>query len=243
MKRDQLEKKFNPRKQAATDQDENGGAVLSGIVAPAPVEWEGVPVGVGEMIDGAIYDFCNFSCDPPITDLSKERQTRWTAACMYIGRAVFKKYKLIYSKNPDGGGLSVDGDKVNAFIPVWLDYCGKFNKAPFEHAFFYFVGLEWLVIYNDAAEIESKYGYGVTTLRAKVRQNLKDLEKGGLKDKITDGYGNPTGAIAILNNEHGYSRGAQTITVETKSALTAAALPVLGGFSTDNGGLLETSGD
>ena len=80
-------------------------------------------------------------------------------------------------------------------------------------------------------------------LRAKVRQNLKDLEKGGLKDKITDGYGNPTGAIAILNNEHGYSRGAQTITVETKSALTAAALPVLGGFSTDNGGLLETSPD
>ena len=205
-------------------------------VLPAGEEWEGVPDGVKDLINTAIYDFCNYECSPPIEDLSRERQTRWTACAQYIGNTVFKRHRLLYSDSPDGG-RRVDSVKVFALIPVWIAYTNKFNKATLPHVFFYFVGLEWLLWDNASG----KYGAEVTALYANLRQKLTAIEKGGLKDSIVDGARNPTGAIAILNNEHGYSRGVQTIQIETKNALTADRLPVLGAITGGGMELLETN--
>lgn len=186
-------------------------------------EWEGLPDGIGDMINNAIYDFCNFENTPPIEDMKKEKQLVWSACCMYIGRKVYKKNGLLRKaeREPGGQWIGYDMRVIWASVPLWAYLCTIYGKAPFAYDFEHFTGLSSLWLYDKSKEL-------LTPEREQLTKKLKEIQETGLAGLIADGAKNPTGAIAILNHWHGWAQNQIVVQTDTQKALTAASLPLLG---------------
>jgi hypothetical protein len=220
----------NARTQARDRITPEGAEIVDGV------PFEGLPVDIKDLIDNAISDFCLYECTPPIEDLSKEKQTRWTACCIYVGWNVFKKYKILRSaeRGEDGCFIGYDYRKAWAALPVWVYYCVSYNKAPFIYDFGHFIGASYDWIYCRDGEI-------LTPDHARLIKKLKEVQEGGLASLIADGSRNPTGAIAILNHWHGWDANKITIQTDARPALSAVSLPVLGANPAQTVPILETT--
>ena len=194
-------------------------------ILPESVEFEGLPPDIKEACDNAIQDFCLYENTPPIDDMSKARQPRWTAACMYVGYKVFKKRKLLRrgegERRENGTLKPYDYNVLYAAIPLWLYFCVKYDKAPFISDFGHFCGCSFDWIYCKDSEL-------LTPTQMRLTKKLHEIQEGGLAAIISDGSKNPTGAIAILNHWHGWSNNINVTTTDTKTAITAQNLPKLG---------------
>ena len=219
----------NARSQARERITPEGAEIVDGV------PFEGLPVDIKDLIDNAISDFCLYECTPPIEDLSKEKQPRWSACCMYVGWNVFRKYKILRDSDrlPDGRWIGYDMRAVWAAVPVWAYYCVRYNKAPFIMDFGYFIGASFQWIYAKDNEL-------LTPERQELTKKLKEIQEGGLASLIADGSRNPTGAIAILNHWHGWDSNKITIQTDARPALSAVSLPVLGSPAAQNVPILET---
>jgi len=201
-------------------------------VAPEGMTWEGLPDGIKDQIDNAISDFCLYECKPPISDMSQSRAPLWSACCQYIGNTVYKKYKILRNGRNDrdevGRWVPYDENIIISSIPIWVMYCRLFQKAPFASDFWEFVGASFDWFYNYRA-VE------VTPARAEISQKLKFIQETGLAGLISDGRGNPTGAIAILNHWHGWSQTAAPQEKTAQNVISVHDLPRLGEISGENG--------
>lgn len=184
--------------------------------APQGMTWEGLPEGIQDQIDNAISDFCLYECKPPVSDLSQARAPLWSACCQYIGNVVYKRYKILRrgrgDREPDGRWIPYDENVMAASVPLWAHYCGKYQKAPLTADFGYFIGASWEWIFATNEE-------QLTPSRMRLTQKLRRMQEAGLAGLISDGRGNPTGAIAILNHWHGWN--------QTAAPQEKAAAPVL----------------
>lgn len=222
-----------PRKRsAAADQakrDIKGGAdqaagveVVAGEIVPAEFT-DGLPDDISRRVMDALSDYCE---QFQIEDISKERQPRWSAACIYIGKAVFKGTDLLRDMRPDarraGSGLrAYDIEKISAVADFFLYLCGAFVKAPFIDDFCHFASItdSWL------------YGAGtrndLTPGKVALLQKLRDAQERGLAGMIADGRQNPTGALAILNHWHNWVQVREIVHTDAASS-SAAVLPDFG---------------
>lgn len=194
---------------------------VSGEVLPASLDFPGLPPDIVERVENAIYDFCTFECTPPIEDMSKERQARWAACCQFIGRRVFKGLLRESERDIVGRLVPITPQAVEPIIDIWLYYCLKFNKTPMVMNFVFFAGLNVSWLYDD------RYVDELSPLHTQILKKVKDIEKHGIKETFLDGNRNSIIAMAILNNEHGYSGSSQQIQIDVKHALSAADLPKL----------------
>lgn len=195
-------------------------------IMPEEIETDDIlPHDIKKQIDDAIYDFMTYECKPPIEDMSKARQPRWSACCMYIGQRVNKKLIRPQERRDGGKWTAIETDIVNAIIPLWLFYCSIYDKTPLKADFIYFSGLSWSWLYDNRAD-------RVTPERVDILQKLHKIQEHGIKGIITDGRSNPTGNIVILNHDHGYATSTVTIQHETKQAISAVQLPKLSDNST-----------
>jgi hypothetical protein len=200
--------------------------------APQGIEWEGLPAGIQDQIENAIADFCLYECKPPVADLAKERAPRWAACCIYVGHNVFKRFKILtLGENPrrgDGTRKPYDVNIINAAIPLWCFFCSRYDKPPLITDFFNFVGA------SDQYYYAAIYGK-VTPPYIEISKKLKLIQEAGLAGLISDGRGNPTGAIAILNHWHGWAQAPAQQEKTAVSVISAASLPRLGGDQPENG--------
>lgn len=196
--------------------------VTEADIIPKSIESENIlPEDIKQQIDDAIYDFMTYECKPPIEDMAKARQPRWSACCMYIGQRVFKKIIRPQERISNGKWVGIDVERVNAIIPLWLYYCSVFDKTPLKADFGYFAGFSVSWLYDFKSQ-------GVTPERLELFQKLSEIQENGIKGIITDGKANPTGNIVILNHDHGYATSTVSIQHETKQAIEATNLPKLG---------------
>lgn len=198
---------------------EKAPELVRGDVVPA-VWADGVPGEVVQRVNTALGDYCaQFAVD----DMSKDRQTRWSAACMYIGWNVFKPSKLLHDveKEKQQGGNVYDVPRVAALVDLFLYLCASLVKAPFINDFCNFSGVSNAWIFGKDGRL--------TPERMCLLQKLRDAQENGLAGLISDGRQNPTGALAILNHWHGWTQTREIIHTDGGRASDAAALPTFGG--------------
>ena len=187
-------------------------------ILPESIEFEGLPPDIMERCENAFSDFCIYECKPPIEDMRKEKQLVFVAACQYIGLKVNRP--IIYPRQRGEGGRweRINESMVYSLIDVFRFFCAKYGKIPTIYGFCSFCGFSSAWIFEDREEI-------VTPERVKIWEKCRRLEFVGIKEGILDGSRNPTGGIAILNNEYWNN---QATTTDTKTAITAQNLPKLG---------------
>lgn len=205
---------------SALDSVERIGGADADIV-PESIDTDDVlPQDIKQQIDDAIYDFMMYECKPPIEDMSKARQPRWSACCMYIGQRVNKKLLRQAERGEDGKWNRFNVDVIEAMIPLWLFYCSTYEKAPLKADFVYFAGLSLDWIYEKRPE-------RLTPERVEISKKLHELQECGLSGIISDGSRNPTGAIAILNHWHNWTNTSVVVHTSDKQAISAVQLPKL----------------
>lgn len=195
-------------------------------IIPEDMETDDIlPHDIKQQIDDAIYDFMTYECKPPIEDMSKARQPRWSACCMYIGQRVNKKLLRQAERGERGKWNGYKVDVIDALIPLWVYYCSIYDKAPLKADFGYFAGLsiDW---------INEKRQEMLTPERVQTIQKISYIQENGLSALISDGSRNPTGAIAILNHWHNWTNTSVVVHTSDKQAISAVQLPKLSDNST-----------
>ena len=182
----------------------------------------GLPQALTDRIEAALDDYCTRY---GVTDLAKDRQTRWKAACMYIGRNVFERSDFLRDTERERaqGGRQYVTERVAALVDLWAFLCLNYNKAPFIDDFCNFAGVSDMWIYGGA------YGAGLTPAKRKLLKRLQDLQEAGLAGLISDGRQNPTGALAILNHWHGWTQTREVIHTDGGRAAAPAQYLTFGG--------------
>ena len=178
-----------------------------------------LPDNVPALIMDVIQSYCDQN---NISDLSKERQPRWRAACYIVGQSVFKNSKILHDLQREkvNGGIVYDVGRVSALVDVWGVLCANFCKAPMVDDFAHFAAISdtWLYGANSPD--------GLTPTRAALLQKIKRIQESGLSSLIVDGRQNPTGALAALNHWHGWTTTKEIIHTTGAAAAAAPALPV-----------------
>ena len=201
-------------------------------INPDIIQADYIPGELPDNITTLIMDTIQAYCDKfNITDMSKERQPRWGAACYMVGVTIFKKSKILHDipREKIQGGTIYDVAKVSKLCDIWGLLCKTFCKAPLIDDFSAFAGLSDAWLYAAGSQDQ------LTPARALLLQKLKNLQELGLSSLIVDGRQNPTGALAALNHWHGWTQTREIIHTNSGAAPAPAALPVFDGLS----GLLE----
>lgn len=199
---------------------EQGSAVPAASVAGSVLadNFEGVPAVLLDLVYSCIESAC---ATYKIDDLSKASAERWRAVCMYTGRHI-KESKMLFDLDrlkTHGGTIIYNPDRVAALLPVWVELCGAFDKAPMACDFISFAGVSTSWIYDNA-------GHDLTSSRVQLVEKLRDIQEAGLAVRLADGRRNPTGQIFILKNLHGWRDQREIIHNDTGNGSTVAALPV-----------------
>ena len=221
------------KKPSAGQQDdrETDGATVETVTGDIIAETAAgvLPDNVPALIMDVIQSYCDQN---NISDLSKERQPRWRAACFMVGQSVFKNSKILHDiqREKINGGIVYDVGRVSALVDVWGVLCANFCKAPMIDDFAHFAAVSdtWLYGANSPD--------GLTPTRAALLQKIKRIQESGLSALIVDGRQNPTGALAALNHWHGWTTTKEII--HTTGAVTAAA-PALPVFDVSGGLIAE----
>jgi hypothetical protein len=199
---------------------EQGSAVPAASVAGSVLadNFEGVPAALLDLVYSCIESACTTY---KIDDLSKASAERWRAVCMYTGRHI-KESKMLFDIDrlkSHGGKIIYNPDRVAALLPVWVELCGAFDKAPMACDFISFAGVSSSWLYDAG-------GHDLTSSRVDLGQKLRDIQEAGLAVRLADGRRNPTGQIFILKNLHGWRDQREIIHNDAGNGSTAAALPV-----------------
>ena len=199
-------------------------------VIPETLLYDGLPADIKDRCQNAIDDFLLYECRPPVEDLRKEKQLLFNACCDYVGRKLIKPITYPRERGEGGRWQKVNAQAVERCIDLFLFLCNTYNKVPTIYCFSRFCGisLEWF--YDENYE-------KLTPERTRILQKVRKFEYVGIKEAIIDGSRNPTGGIAILNNEYWQTTQAPQ---DARPALSAVSLPVLGSPAAQNVPILET---
>lgn len=179
----------------------------------------------------SIPELLDTFCDEnDISDLSKETQSRWTAALRYVYNHLFKNIDLKRKVNYTESGCRVqstfnayDYDKVNTVCDYYIyDMCLKYNKEVS------YIGFEALTGISDKVLFDWLNGnVKLSPVSCEIAQKLHRFREESLSNKLADGKQNPVGVIAILNRRYGWA-SPYTADSRRQAALPDAELPRLG---------------
>lgn len=186
-----------------------------------------------EVFESDIEMYLTIFCEqhtPPIDDLSKESQSVWNAALMYINKYVFKgtdklKLKSNISNSSsimDSNYNSYDLDKVEQVLYIYYYLCSLYDKECSDMGFYLLTGI--------ARETLNAWRNGENKLSSKssdIAKKLYDFREESLSAKLATANKNPVGILAILNRHYSWNLPGVSRESANKQALTAAELPQL----------------
>nr|UWG76865.1 MAG: DNA-packaging protein [Bacteriophage sp.] len=164
-----------------------------------------------------------------IEDMTKEPQSRWNAALMYINKYVFgdksilKLNKNINKNNTncimDSNFYMYDYDKLEYILYIYYYLCAVYDKECSIMGYSLLTGINYDTLMD--------WGAGERKLSTKafdIVQKLRIFREESLSNKLATGNKNPVGILAILNrhfvwNLPGVSRESTTKVIKTASEL------------------------
>lgn len=173
-----------------------------------------------------LSQFCE---DHNIKDMTKEPQSRWNAALMYINKYVFgdksilKLNKNINKNNTncimDSNFYMYDYDKLEYILYIYYYLCAVYDKECSIMGYSLLTGINYDTLMD--------WGAGERKLSTKafdIVQKLRIFREESLSNKLATGIKNPVGILAILNrhfvwNLPGVSRESTTKVIKTASEL------------------------
>lgn len=173
-----------------------------------------------------LSQFCE---EHSIEDMTKEPQSRWNAALMYINKYVFgdksilKLNKNINKNNTncimDSNFYMYDYDKLEYILYIYYYLCAVYDKECSIMGYSLLTGINYDTLMD--------WGAGERKLSTKafdIVQKLRIFREESLSNKLATGNKNPVGILAILNrhfvwNLPGVSRESTTKVIKTASEL------------------------
>lgn len=175
-----------------------------------------------------------------IEDMSKEPQSRWNAALMYIRRQVFPDPQILKAKTPYSEyinntngeqdyrrGLNkstcgrYDFDLVNNIADYYIYLCMEYDKEVSILGFCNLTGID----YRTVNEWDN--GKRLSTTAMNVVKKLRQYREESLSNKLVTGKQNPVGTIAVLNRQYGWASPYTSDANRQKVSLSDAQLPDL----------------
>jgi hypothetical protein len=164
-----------------------------------------------------------------IEDMTKEPQSRWNAALMYINKYVFsdksilKLNKNINKNNTncimDSNFYMYDLDKLEYILYIYYYLCSVYDKECSIMGYSLLTGINYDTLMD--------WGAGERKLSTKafdIVQKLRLFREESLSNKLATGNKNPVGILAILNRHFAWNLPGVSRESTSKIALTAAEI-------------------
>lgn len=176
-----------------------------------------------------LSQFCE---DHNIEDMTKEPQSRWNAALMYINKYVFgDKSILKLNKNINKNNTNCimnsnfymyDLDKLEYILYIYYYLCSVYDKECSIMGYSLLTGINYDTLMDWGAD-ERK----LSTKGFDIVQKLRIFREESLSNKLATGNKNPVGILAILNRHYAWNLPGVSRESTTKVIKTAADLPQL----------------
>lgn len=177
----------------------------------------------GNEIDAFLNVFCK---EKKIEDMSKEPQSRWNAALMYINKYVFgdksilKLNKNINKNNTncimDSNFYMYDLDKLEYILYIYYYLCAVYDKECSIMGYSLLTGINYDTLMDWGAD-ERK----LSTKGFDIVQKLRLFREESLSNKLATGNKNPVGILAILNRHYAWNLPGVSREQVQKQQLTA----------------------
>lgn len=164
-----------------------------------------------------------------IEDMTKEPQSRWNAALMYINKYVFgDKSILKLNKNINKNNTNCimnsnfymyDLDKLEYILYIYYYLCSVYDKECSIMGYSLLTGINYDTLMDWGAD-ERK----LSTKGFDIVQKLRIFREESLSNKLATGNKNPVGILAILNRHFAWNLPGVSRESTSKTALTAAEI-------------------
>lgn len=168
-----------------------------------------------------------------IVDMTKEPQSRWNAALMYINKHVFGDKRVLKRNNNiskdntncimDSNFYMYDYDKIERILYIYYYLCAVYDKECSIIGFSLLTGINRDTIQD--------WGAGERKLSTKgfdVVQKLRLFREESLSNKLATGNKNPVGILAILNRHFAWNLPGVSREGAQRAIKSADQLPKLG---------------
>lgn len=162
-----------------------------------------------------------------IEDMTKEPQSRWNAALMYINKYVFSDKNILkLNKNINKSDTNCimnsnfymyDYDKIENILYIYYYLCAVYDKECSIIGFSLLTGINRDTIQDWGAK-ERK----LSTKGFDVAEKLRLFREESLSNKLATGNKNPVGILAILNRHYSWNLPGVSKETNQRQALTAA---------------------
>ena len=138
-----------------------------------------------------------YIAEKDIVDMSKEPQSKWNAALIYIYKNLFKGCK----DNLKGPDKDTYNDKlINDICDIYIELCYEYDKEVSINGFCFLTGIHKDTIYSWGRE-ETRLGSSCSDLYKKLVENNEE----SLSDKLISGGLNPMKVLPALNRRHNWN--------------------------------------
>lgn len=156
-----------------------------------------------EVFENAICEYLQQYIDErKIENMSKEPQSKWNAALMYIHKNYFKLHPNIL-KSEYRLSNTYDLDKVNEVCDIYINLCYEFDKEISILGFSKLTGIAYDTIYQWGAE-SSRASTSASDIYKKLNCEREESLSNML---ISGGKRNPVGLLGALNRHYGWNMG------------------------------------
>ena len=162
-----------------------------------------------------------------IDDMTKEPQSRWNAALMYINRYVFSDKSILKLSNNinknntncimDSNFYMYDLDKLDYLLYIYYYLCSVYDKECSIMGYSLLTGINYDTLMDWGAD-ERK----LSTKGFDIVEKLRLFREESLSNKLATGNKNPVGILAILNRHYAWNLPGVSRESTNKTALTAA---------------------
>ena len=168
-----------------------------------------------------------------IEDMTKEPQSRWNAALMYINKYVFSDKSILkLNKNINKNNTNCimnsnfymyNYDKLDYILYIYYYLCSVYDKECSIMGYSLLTGINYDTLMDWGAN-ERK----LSTKGFDIVEKLRIFREESLSNKLATGNKNPVGILAILNRHYSWNLPGVSRESSTKTIKTAADLPQLG---------------
>ena len=155
-----------------------------------------------EIYENAICEYLQQYIDErKIENMSKEPQSKWNAALMYIHKNYFKLHPgALKSKNRVSNTYNLD--IVNEICDIYINLCYEYDKEISILGFSKLTGINADTFYD--------WGNGssrATTNACEIYKKLTQEREESLSNMLISGKRNPVGLLGALNRHYGWNMG------------------------------------
>ena len=151
-----------------------------------------------EIYENKISEYLDqYIIEKNIEDMSREPQSRWNAALIYIYKNIFKEHKDSL-KGPDRD--TYNDELINNICDIYIELCYEYDKEISINGFCFLTGIHKDTIYSWGRE-ETRLGSSCSDLYKKLIENNEE----SLSDKLISGGLNPMKVLPALNRRHNWN--------------------------------------